>query len=143
MRRPHWLTAEEIPDVDELSPHESWALLERAPIGRLAVREGDGVDIFPVNFTVTDRAVYLRSAPGSKLVNITQAPSVAFEVDGHRWRTHWSVVLRGVAERMSHDSDIVESGVLDLSTLTSSAKWNYIRINPTSITGRRFVARSR
>ena len=135
-----WLTPEETPQAEKLGPNESWALLERARIGRLAVRSGDGVDIFPVNFTVKDHAVYLRSAPGSKLVDIAQAPSVAFETDGSRWRTHWSVVLHGVAERMSYDTDIVDSGVLDLPTMTSSSKWNYIRITPTSITGRRYVS---
>ncbi|MBG6055773.1 hypothetical protein IWX81_002201 [Salinibacterium sp. CAN_S4] len=138
-----WLTPEETPQVEKLGPNESWALLERAPIGRLAVQAGDGVDIFPVNFVVKDHAVYLRSAPGSKLVDIVKAPSVAFEIDGSRWRTHWSVVLHGVAERMSYDTDIVDSGVLDLTTMTSSSKWNYIRITPTSITGRRFVSRTR
>lgn len=133
-----WLTPEEIPKVDELEAVDSWELLERASIGRLAVRAGDSVDIFPVNFTVKDGAIFLRSAPGSKLVDITHAPAVAFEIDGNRGRTHWSVVVHGMAERMSYDTDIVDSGVLDLPTLTSSQKWNYVRITPSSITGRRF-----
>ncbi|MGV8897315.1 MAG: pyridoxamine 5'-phosphate oxidase family protein [Rhodoglobus sp.] len=133
-----WLTPEETDRVDELDTDECWALLEAAPVGRLAARAGDGVDIFPVNFTVKDGAVYLRSAPGSKLVDITNASSVAFEIDGSRRRTHWSVVIHGEAKRMSYDTDIVHSGVLELATMTSSSKWNYIQITPSSITGRRF-----
>jgi len=55
-------------------------------------------------------------------------------------RTHWSVVIHGEAKRLSHEADIIESGVRDLPTMTSSSKWNYVRITPTSITGRRFIA---
>lgn len=110
-----------------------------ARIGRLGVSSDGGVDIFPVNFLVTDQVIYIRSAPGSKLVDITYASSVAFEADGSNGRTHWSVVVRGIAERMCVDSDIQKSGVLELSTMTSSAKWNYVRITPFSISGRRFT----
>ncbi len=133
-----WLDPEEIPDVEELDADACWVLMESTEIGRLAARAGDGVDIFPVNFTVKDQAVFIRSAPGSKLVDIARAPSVAFEIDGSLPGSYWSVVIHGQAERMSYDTDIVGSGVLELSTMTSSAKWNYIRITPTSITGRRF-----
>ena len=133
-----WLTPEETARVDELSPDKCWKLLEKAPVGRLAARSEDGVDIFPVNFIVKDHVVYIRSAPGSKLVDIAHASSVAFEADGSRRRTHWSVVIHGEATRMSYDADIVDSGILDLPTATSSSKWNYIQIVPSSITGRRF-----
>lgn len=133
------LRPEEIADMEVLSQEECWSILREATIGRLAIRVGDGADIFPVNFLVNDHVIYIRSAPGSKLVDITQAPSVAFEVDGRGRRTYWSIVVKGKAERMSYDSEIRESGVLTLSTLTSSVKWNYIRIAPVTVTGRRFV----
>ena len=136
-----WLRGEELADVDVLSEEECWTLVDEAPIGRLAVRAGDGIDIFPVNFTVRDRTLYFRSAPGSKLVDIAHASSVAFEIDGQHRHTHWSVVVHGSAERMSYDSDIEASGVLDLDTMTSSAKWNYVRITPVTVSGRRFTSR--
>lgn len=130
----------EVPDVEVLADDECWRLLTAAPIGRIAVQTDDGVDIFPVNFLVTDRFIYLRSAPGSKLVDIASASAVAFETDGRRGRKHWSVVVHGNAKRMSFEGDILGSGVLALETATSSAKWNFIRITPSSISGRRFVA---
>lgn len=136
-----WLEPEEIPEVDVLTDQECWDCLSVAAFGRLAVRSRDGVDIFPVNFMVTDRLVYLRSAPGAKLVDIAHAPTVAFEVDGANGRQHWSVVVKGTAERMSYDDEIHESGVLDLTTFTSSAKWNYVRITPQLVTGRRFTTK--
>ena len=142
MSSPLWLRAEEIPEVEVLSNDECWSALTAAPMGRLAVRADDGVDIFPVNFIVKDRVIYLSSAPGSKLVDIAHAPSVALEIDGSRRRVRWSVVVRGTAERMSDATDIEESGVLALHTMTSSAKWNYVRITPYSITGRRFESGS-
>ena len=129
--------------LDELSVEECWAALRTAAIGRLAVRAAEGVDVFPVNFTVHERAIYLRSAPGSKLVAITDSPAVAFEADGSRGRDYyWSVVARGIAHRLAHDSEIEASGVLDLATSTPSVKWNFIRITPTVISGRRFTSRS-
>jgi uncharacterized protein len=134
------LLPEEIARFESLSETECWQALADAPYGRLAVRAKDGVDIFPVNVTVNKRAIYFRSAPGSKLVDIVHASSVAFEVDGSQGLEHWSVVVRGTAERLIHDSDIRASGVLGLATLTSSSKWNYVRITPSSISGRRFTA---
>ena len=139
MPSPVWLQAEEVSDVEVLSKDECMSLLTAAPVGRLGVSVDGGVDIFPVNFMVTDLLIYIRSAPGSKLVNITNSSSVAFEIDGSRGRTHWSVVVQGTADRMSFDSEIRKSGVLELSTMTSSAKWNYVRIAPFSISGRRFT----
>jgi nitroimidazol reductase NimA-like FMN-containing flavoprotein (pyridoxamine 5'-phosphate oxidase superfamily) len=141
MDSPLWLKPEEVPEVEVLTESECWSALEKAPIGRLAVRAGDGVDVFPVNFTITDQVIYLRSAPGSKLVDIAHASSVAFEADGSRRRRHWSVVVHGTAERLSDESDIRQSGVLDLPTMTSSAKWSYVRITPHSISGLRFKSR--
>jgi nitroimidazol reductase NimA-like FMN-containing flavoprotein (pyridoxamine 5'-phosphate oxidase superfamily) len=101
-----------------------------------------GADIFPVNFTVKDHTIFLRSAPGSKLKDVTSHPLVAFETDGRHRRSHWSVVVKGRAERMSIDAEIEESGVLDVQTLTPSDKWNYVRITPTSVTGRSFTPHS-
>ena len=130
--------------LSEMAKEQCWEALGTASVGRLAVRSGDGVDVFPVNFTVHEKAIYLRSAPGSKLAAITESPSVAFEVDGSRGQDHyWSVVVRGTAERLAYDSEIVGSGVLGLATSTPTAKWNFIRITPTAISGRRFTGRPR
>ena len=137
---PTGLLPDEVSEISILTEDESWAALASATVGRLAVRAGDDVDIFPVNFAISERIIYLRSAPGSKLVDIVQSPRVAFEADGSGRHTRWSVVVKGEAERMSSAEDIQTSGVLKLATMTSSGKWNYVRITPSSITGRRFVS---
>lgn len=122
--------------TDELSAVECWRYLSRTHVGRLAVLGADGVDIFPVNFVVRDQAIYFRSAPGSKLMDVAANPQVAFEADGKRRGRHWSVVVRGAARRLDRDDEIEASGVLALRTATPTEKWNYVRIEPTSVTGR-------
>ncbi len=123
--------------TDHLSDEECWALLARTKIGRLAVVVDDGVDIFPVNYLARGGAIYFRSAPGSKLMDVTTNPAVAFEIDGKRLGRHWSVVVRGAANRLDRDDEIEASGVLNLQTQTPAVKDNYVRITPVSVTGRR------
>ena len=126
--------------IERLGEDECWTLLAGNDLARLAIRRGDGVDIFPVNYTVNDRRIFFRSAPGSKLVDLTRDPAVAFEIDGAEGRVWWSVVVRGRAQRMATDSEILASGVLALHALTPTTTWNYIRIVPEAVTGRRFEA---
>ena len=122
--------------TDTLTVEECWRYLSRTDIGRLAVAVEDGIDIFPVNYVVHDQAVFFRSAPGSKLMDVAANPQVAFEVDGTRRGRHWSVVVRGAARRLDRDDEIEASGVLGLRTATPTDKWNYVRIDPTTVTGR-------
>jgi nitroimidazol reductase NimA-like FMN-containing flavoprotein (pyridoxamine 5'-phosphate oxidase superfamily) len=135
MSSPPWLDPEELSNVTTLTEEQCWSALSSERYGRLAVTAEDGVDIFPVNFMVHDHALFFRSAPGTKLADIARSPTVAFEADGVSLLTHWSVVVRGQAHRLSDQSEILEAGVESLSTMTSSRKWNYIRITPRMITG--------
>ncbi len=120
-----------------VSSDDCWRLLAKANLGRIAVQTTDGLDIFPINSVVTGEAVFFRSAPGSKLVDIAANPVVAFEVDGRHGGHRWSVVVKGAAHRLDRDDMIESSGVLRLPTATSTEKFNYVRIIPTSISGRR------
>jgi nitroimidazol reductase NimA-like FMN-containing flavoprotein (pyridoxamine 5'-phosphate oxidase superfamily) len=126
------------PAIAQLSDEECWALLSSVDLGRLAVIIDGGVDIFPVNYVVNDQRVYFSSAPGSKLMDITEESRVAFEADGTADRKRWSVVVKGVARRLDSDTEILESGVREAHTLAPTTKWNYVRITPTAVTGRRF-----
>jgi nitroimidazol reductase NimA-like FMN-containing flavoprotein (pyridoxamine 5'-phosphate oxidase superfamily) len=127
------------PAIEELTDEACWEILAAADSGRLAVASDDGADLFPVNYLVKGRSIFFRSAPGLKLIDITEHPAVAFEVDGVYHRTRWSVVVKGQAHRLGVDSEIEESGVLGLRSLSPTEKWNYVRIVPTTVTGRRFV----
>jgi hypothetical protein len=125
--------------IEHLSTAECWRLLERSALGRLAVEGRGGVpDVFPVNFTVHSGSIYLRSAPGSKLMDIAARPAVAFEIDGEDPLFHWSVVTKGTARRLDSDAEIHESGVDALVSASPTSKHNFICITPSSVTGRRF-----
>ncbi len=133
-----------VPVIEELSVDECWKLLEKDGVGRLATAATDpdtgeaAPDIFPINFHVFEERILFRTAPGSKLVDLTDQPIVAFQTDGHRGHRHWSVVARGIARRMMFDSDIQESGILNLHSTLPTEKWNYVRIEVETITGIRF-----
>ena len=133
-----------VPVVEELDVDECWQLLSTDGVGRLATSVIDAKtgavcpDIFPINFHVFDQRILFRSAPGSKLIDLTTQPSVAFQTDGQRDLMHWSVVARGSARRMMFDADIQESGILDLQSTLPTQKWNYVRIEVETITGIRF-----
>lgn len=53
--------------VVELSAAESWALLRRAVVGRLALTVDGRPEIFPVNHMVDHGTVVFRTAVGTKL----------------------------------------------------------------------------
>jgi nitroimidazol reductase NimA-like FMN-containing flavoprotein (pyridoxamine 5'-phosphate oxidase superfamily) len=128
------------PDVEELTPQGCWDRLAATAMGRLAISTADGVEIFPVNYLVRDREILLRSGPGAKMLHLGERPDVAFEIDG-RGRGHaWSVVVHGRAERLNLDADIESSGVRELRAAHPGAKYNYVRIMPVDVTGRRFAA---
>ena len=129
-------------NVEVLDPVECFRLLGPRGIGRLAVRDHAGVDIFPVNYLIHDSAVYFRSAPGTKMIRVTDAPQVAFEVDGHDRRRAWSVVIKGVAVRLDDDDEIFASGINIAPTAVPTEKLNYVCIRPQRMTGRR-LRRSR
>ena len=136
------------PAVTVLGEEESWHLLAGADLGRLAVsiggagddRDDSGVDIFPINYVVADRVIFFRTAPGSKLMDLTKHPIVALETDGTHNRRRWSVVVKGTAVRLGLDEEIEASGVLFLHSQAPTEKWNYVRVTASSITGREFTS---
>ena len=121
-----------------LSDEACWDLLNRAEVGRVVFAEDDDIEVFPVNFAVGGRSILFRTAPGSKLELVGRHPHVAFEVDEHSDDEAWSVIAWGVAERLSFDDEIEHSGVLSLVSWTPDEKYNYVRITPDRLSGRRF-----
>jgi len=125
------------PAEEHLDEAACWAHLHSAGLGRLATVAKGIVDIFPINYLAKDGLIYFKTAPGSKLVSLTAAPLVALEADGFDGRWHWSVVVHGRAERLDSDQEIEESGIMNFEPWSHTPKFNYVRITPTDITGRR------
>src|SRR6476620_6998790 len=48
-----------------LTEDQTWKLIEGTKHGRLVVTVAGEPDIFPVNYAVNDRKLYLRTAPGN------------------------------------------------------------------------------
>jgi nitroimidazol reductase NimA-like FMN-containing flavoprotein (pyridoxamine 5'-phosphate oxidase superfamily) len=82
---------------------------------------------------------FFRSTPGSKLIDLTLEPKVAFEFDGERARHVWSVVVHGTARRLASDQEIEDSGIQALKAWHPTEKYNYVRISPESVSGRSFA----
>lgn len=125
--------------VRTLDADECWRLLAASQLGRLAMTVVDGVDIFPINYLAHGRELFFRSAPGSKLIDLTREPSIAFEIDGEHAHHVWSVVIHGTAHRLGSDQEIEDSGIQSLKTWHPGEKFNYVRIQPESVTGRSFA----
>jgi nitroimidazol reductase NimA-like FMN-containing flavoprotein (pyridoxamine 5'-phosphate oxidase superfamily) len=123
----------------ELSTAESWTLLREAAVGRLAVIVDDRPDIFPVNHLVDHGSLVFRTAAGTKLAGAA-GHWVAFEVDGYDLTTAsaWSVVLKGEAQQVERLYDVLEVVELPLFPWHSAPKPRFIRIEPDSLTGRRY-----
>lgn len=124
--------------VLQLSEEECWALLEQNSLARLALTAGGEIDIFPVNYYADGETLLLRTAPGTKLVELTVNSRVAVEVDGYTDEEAWSVVLKGTARRLELQSEIDYADEQPLVPWIPTLKYVYVRITPTLITGRRF-----
>ena len=122
-----------------LDEAECWRRLSQEQLGRLALAISHRVDIFPVNYAVHDGALYLRTAPGSKLLEIAANPDVVFEIDRYDENTAFSVIVRGVAERLELGSEIEEAELSGLITWIPTVKDRWVRIVPTEISGREFT----
>ena len=126
--------------VAELSESACWALLRTTSVGRLAVWVDDHPDIFPINYAVDHGTVVFRSRAGTKVsATLADAP-VALEADGYDPETQeaWSVVVKGRAEEITGGPDLLDTIDLPLFPWQAGDKGRFIRIVPTTTSGRRF-----
>jgi len=126
--------------VEHLSLAECWELLDATSVGRLAVDIAGQPDIFPVNYVVDGESLVFRSGAGTKLAGAVLGEHVAFEIDGSRPadRTVWSVVVKGRAREISHMAERFAVDDLPLYPWVADPKPNFVRVEPTLVTGRRF-----
>lgn len=124
--------------VEILDERECWELLELAPMGRIALAAGAEIDIFPINFAVHAGCLWFRTAPGTKLLELTINPSVAVEIDGWDEGEAFSVVVKGTAERLEHGDEIAEAEGLELTPWMPALRSRWVRVRPAFVSGRRF-----
>ncbi|WP_461189270.1 pyridoxamine 5'-phosphate oxidase family protein [Arthrobacter sp. Z4-13] len=124
--------------VLELDDEQSWHLLEGTRHGRLVVSVAGEPDIFPVNYVSSNGKLYLRTAPGNKLAQLTINSTVLFEADGILSDEAWSVVLRGKARVLSKSAELAAVEELGLKSWVPTLKDFYVEIDPVSVSGRHF-----
>lgn len=125
--------------VRVLEPEECWGMLRAAPMGRIALAAAGEVDIFPINFAVDGETIYFRTAPGTKLLELTVHDTVALEIDGFDDATAFSVVVKGRAEELQHGGEIDAAERLGLVPWAPTLKYRWVRITPTEVSGRTFT----
>jgi nitroimidazol reductase NimA-like FMN-containing flavoprotein (pyridoxamine 5'-phosphate oxidase superfamily) len=100
------------PTFRDLTVDEATALLTRHHVGRIAYSFHDRVDIEPISYVFADGAIYMRTAPGSKLATLAHAPWVAFEVDEVEGPFDWrSVVAHGTVYVLRESGSPTERAV--------------------------------
>lgn len=118
---------------------ECLRLLASVPVGRVGFHADGEVVVLPVNHIVDGQDVIFRTARGAKLSVAEGQDLVAFEADAYdpQTRSGWSVVVSGHAETVYEDTEIQHLASQDLhpwATAVDRPFW--IRIRPTSVTGR-------
>lgn len=117
-------------------------LLAQGKIGRIGLQVAGETLVLPVLYCFVEGTVAFRTAPGEKLDSAWVKAPASFEIDD--WdlgqRTGWSVLVRGHFEEVSDPAEIdalEEVGLESWTPEVSHTTW--VRITPTSITGRRIV----
>jgi nitroimidazol reductase NimA-like FMN-containing flavoprotein (pyridoxamine 5'-phosphate oxidase superfamily) len=118
---------------------DCFALLKSVPVGRIGFLAGGEVAILPVNFLVDGQDVVFRTAAGSKLCAVEVGHYVGFEADSYdaATATGWSVVVNGLAEVIDSADEAGRLDALGLASWGGGADLIWMRIRPSSITGRR------
>ena len=115
-------------------------LLSSVPLGRIGFCADGEVVILPVNHAVNGQDVVFLAAQGSKLTAAEQQNLVSFEADDYDegTRAGWSVLVTGRATLVYDEAETQRLSRLGLRPWVSGVEHPFwIRIRPTSVTGRR------
>jgi nitroimidazol reductase NimA-like FMN-containing flavoprotein (pyridoxamine 5'-phosphate oxidase superfamily) len=127
--------------LSDITEDECWALVEQSAVGRVAWSEADGPIVLPLNYVVHDGALWLRTSAHSSAAHEIDDDRVAILIDDLDPTTHvgWSVQIRGAARVHYHQSEVPEA-VQGLTTWAEGPRPLWIKVEPTSIYGKRLVA---
>lgn len=127
--------------LEVIPEDECWRLVAGQEIGRVAVLVDGTPEIFPVNHVTQGHSVVFRTDAGSKLRGLLGGPTVCFEVDGADpvSRSGWSVMVKGPAVELTAGSELADAASLPLEYWARGEKPHWIRIDGTTVTGRRII----
>jgi nitroimidazol reductase NimA-like FMN-containing flavoprotein (pyridoxamine 5'-phosphate oxidase superfamily) len=92
----------------ELTQDECGRLLRAGVAGRIAIATPTGPHIIPVNYSVVDDAVVIRTSPYSLLGTHGRDTTLAFEVDQFDYENQrgWSVQARGRGQVVTDQDEL-------------------------------------
>jgi len=127
--------------LEILSPVECRTLLRAATVGRVAFVVGDHPEVMPVNYAMDGNAVVFRTDPGTKLTAALSQAAIAFQVDDidADRDVGWSVLVVGPADRVTAPDEVARLAQLDLRPWVRGDKAHWVRMDTTTISGRRIV----
>ena len=126
-------------DLRILSPQECLSLLEPGGIGRVGFMSAKRVEILPVNFAVTGKAIIVRTGPDT-LLAVHACEPVSFEADCLDEDQHegWSVLVQGRAHKVISEGEVQQlERKTRLEPWAGGARDVWVRITPARISGRR------
>ncbi len=132
-------------DSIELSQADCATLIRAGVVGRLALSTPSGPHVIPINYSVVDDAIIVRTSPYSLLGTYGRDSVLAFEIDHFEgeYQRGWSVVARGRAEFVTDAAELDH-----IRTVQKPHPWAagtramYLRIRWDELSGRRLGAQS-
>jgi nitroimidazol reductase NimA-like FMN-containing flavoprotein (pyridoxamine 5'-phosphate oxidase superfamily) len=124
-----------------LDEAECRALLASTTIGRVGLSMDALPVVLPVNYTVMDDAILIRSTEGSKLSAAWKGAVVAFEIDGYDPLTHtgWSVLVQGTARVLNAPGELAEARQQPLEPWAHPDEGAFVSITCDLLSGRRIA----
>lgn len=129
-----------MPESVELSRAECETLLRAGVAGRVAIAAPDGPHILPVNYSVVDDTIVIRTSPYSLLGTYGRSAMLAFEVDQFDYEAQrgWSVVGRGRSEVVQDGEELEHiRAVWSPRPWASGVRRLVLRLPLRELTGRR------
>ena len=129
--------------AESLDPDECLRLLSSARVGRLGFAAPTGPQVLPVNYTLLDGAIVLRTDLYSTIADGTRGTVVAFEVDelDDRLQSGWSVLAVGEAHHVEDHAEMADLFRRAGEPWAPGSRPLVARIVPSRVTGRRFQRR--
>lgn len=127
--------------LEPLSVEECCRLLATEKVGRVGISVRALPVVLPVNYSLLDGDIVIRTGAGTKLDAALSGAVVAFEIDGTdpMYHSGWSVLVQGRASEMTDASQVARARELPLRPWAPGMRDHYVRIAPERISGRRLA----
>jgi nitroimidazol reductase NimA-like FMN-containing flavoprotein (pyridoxamine 5'-phosphate oxidase superfamily) len=131
-------------DSLDLSQAECKTLLRSGVVGRIALSTPGGPHVIPINYSVVDDTIIVRTSPYSLLGTYGRDSTLAFEIDqfDHEYHRGWSVVARGRAEFVTDAAELHRiRAICQPHPWAAGARAMYLRLSWAELSGRRLGAK--